>query len=363
MDGILGQIIRFRLIGTIICCIRGYIRVVANEKGEGGELIEDYENNWEFINILLKLRKSNFVGKISGFENGFLMVSNFKEEMNLNPDEYYVDDIEKFIFPKIQNFGSKYPSRNANPFIFYDPTRIARKYEAKVENIGFRLLPYYLGKMNNELSLYREGVSFGTLQGPRNEVPYLTSVLNKLRENFTNLQDGLYHYDKLNTALVLEKMCLFDVSTFKFRLLLENIVNFYKTIDFLNNNISIRVANAFCCFNTESLNELKNNLKRSENWVDLSTYFCMTLPFNSFNAVIIGSKKGEDINVFLPVRYNIEIVRKVTFAIEIIFKVFPDVFKLTSRNRTVNFKIFSPHDTNKFFSNLRCLLLVYAFYQ
>ena len=80
-------------------------------------------------------------------------------------------DIEKFIFPKIQNFGSKYPSRNANPFIFYDPTRIARKYEAKVENIGFRLLSYYLGKMNNELSLYREGVSFGTLQGPRNEVP------------------------------------------------------------------------------------------------------------------------------------------------------------------------------------------------
>ena len=83
MDDILGQIIRFRLIGTIICCIRGYIRVVANEKGEGGELIEDYENNWEFINILLKLRKSNFVGKISSFENGFLMVSNFKEEKNL----------------------------------------------------------------------------------------------------------------------------------------------------------------------------------------------------------------------------------------------------------------------------------------
>ena len=71
----------------------------------------------------------------------------------------------------------------------------------------------------------------------------------------------------------------------------------------------------------------------------------MTLPFNSFNAVIIGSKKGEDINVFVPRQCNEEIVRKVTFAMEIIFKVFRDVFKLTSRNRTVNFKKFSQRFT------------------
>ena len=216
--------------------------------------------------------------------------------------------------------------------------------------------------MNNSFSLYKEGVSFGTLQGPRNEVPYLTPMLTKLKESFTNLMENPYHYETLNTDLGLEKICLFDISTFKFRLLLENIVNFYKTIDFLNNDISVRIANAFCGFNTESLNELKNNLKRSENWLDLSTYFCMTLPFDSFNEVIIGSKKGKDINVFVPRKCNEEIVRKVTFAIEIIFEVFRDVFKLTSRNRTVNFKIFSPHDTNGFFNNLKCLLLVYAFY-
>ena len=55
--------------------------------GGGGELIEDYENNWGFINILRELRKRNFIGKITGFENGFLMVSNFEEEMNLNPEK------------------------------------------------------------------------------------------------------------------------------------------------------------------------------------------------------------------------------------------------------------------------------------
>ena len=41
---------------------------------------------------------------------------------------------------------------------------------------------------------------------------------------------------------------------------------------------------------------------------------------------------------------------------------FRDVFKLTSRNRTINFKIFSPHEINGFFNDLKCLLLVYAFY-
>ena len=100
MDGILIQLVRLRFIGTIVCCVRGYIQVVANEKGEGGELIEDYENNWGFINILRELRKRNFIGKITGFENGFLMVSNFEEEMNLNPEK-------KFIFPKLdENFFS-----------------------------------------------------------------------------------------------------------------------------------------------------------------------------------------------------------------------------------------------------------------
>ena len=59
----------------------------SKRKGGGGELIEDYENNWGFINILRELRKRNFIGKITGFENGFLMVSNFEEEMNLNPEK------------------------------------------------------------------------------------------------------------------------------------------------------------------------------------------------------------------------------------------------------------------------------------
>lgn len=369
MDSILGQLVKLRFIGTIICCVRGYIQVIANDKGEGGELIEDYESNWEFINIMRKLRKRSFIGKISGFENGFLIVSNLKEEMNYNQVKYYgdtikkfifpkIDEIETFTFPKIQNFGSNYPSKNGVPFIFYDPTKIARKFEAKVENIGFRLLPYYL---NNESSLYRERVNFGTLQGPRNEVPYLTSFIHKLREKFTSFQENPYDYETLNTDLILEKICLFDISNFKFRLLLENIVNFYKTVDFLNNDISVRIANAFCGFNTESLAELRNSLKHSENWTDLSNYFCMTLPFDNHNVIIIGSKKSNDVNVF-AITCTEEVIRKVTFAIEIIFEVFRIVFKLTSRNTTVNFKILSPHDTSGFFNNLKCLLLVYAFY-
>ena len=369
MDSILGQLVKLRFIGTIICCVRGYIQVIANDKGEGGELIEDYESNWEFINIMRKLRKRSFIGKISGFENGFLIVSNLKEEMNYNQVKYYgdtikkfifqkIDEIETFTFPKIQNFGSNYPSKNGVPFIFYDPTKIARKFEAKVENIGFRLLPYYL---NNESSLYRERVNFGTLQGPRNEVPYLTSFIHKLREKFTSFQENPYDYETLNTDLILEKICLFDISNFKFRLLLENIVNFYKTVDFLNNDISVRIANAFCGFNTESLAELRNSLKHSENWTDLSNYFCMTLPFDNHNVIIIGSKKSNDVNVF-AITCTEEVIRKVTFAIEIIFEVFRIVFKLTSRNTTINFKILSPHDTSGFFNNLKCLLLVYAFY-
>ena len=369
MDSILEQLVRLRFIGTIICCVRGYIQVVPNDKGEGGELIEDYAKNWDFIDIFRKLRNRKFIGKISGFENGFLMVSNLKEEMNYNQVKHYADNIEKFIFqkmdmiesfifPKIQNFGSKCPSKNGVPFIFYDPTRIARKFEAKVENIGFRLLPYYL---NNESSLYREGVNFGTLQGPRNEVPYLTSFVHILREKFTNFQENPYDYEKLNKDLVLEKICLMDISTFKFRLFLENIVNFYNTVDFLNNDISVRIANAFCGFNSESLAELKNRLKHSENWTDLSNYFCMTLPFDNHNVIIIGSKKSNDVNVFTNICTE-KVIRKVTFAIEIIFEVFRDVFKLTSRNKTVNFKIFSSHETSGFFNNLKCLLLVYAFY-
>jgi len=41
MDSILEQLVRLRFIGTIICCVRGYIQVVPNDKGEGGELIEE----------------------------------------------------------------------------------------------------------------------------------------------------------------------------------------------------------------------------------------------------------------------------------------------------------------------------------
>ena len=57
----------------------------------------------------------------------------------------YTDDIEKLIFPKIPNFGPKFPSMGNNmPFIFYNPARMANNFKPKVENIGNRLLLYHL---------------------------------------------------------------------------------------------------------------------------------------------------------------------------------------------------------------------------
>ena len=115
-------------------------------------------------------------------------------------------------------------------------------------------------------------------------------------ENCNNLKAGLYTYDKLQKDLLLEKICLADISNLKFRILLEKMLNIFGTIEFLNSDTSKRVSDGFFYFTSDNLNtNVKKNLKYSENWLDIYTYFAMTIPFysksKSFNAMIIGAKK------------------------------------------------------------------------
>ena len=137
------------------------MRVLANDKGEIGGSLEDYNRNWEFQSILLKLHEREFSGKIAMYKNGFTWVSDTYEQPIYNPTITITDDIARLIFPKIPEFGTKFPSMgNDTLFIFYNPARMVDKFEPKVENVGFRLFPYYLGnlgKMNMEPCLYRGG--------------------------------------------------------------------------------------------------------------------------------------------------------------------------------------------------------------
>ena len=88
---------------------------------------------------------------------------------------------------------------------------------------------------------------------------------------------------------------------------------------------------------------VKENLRYSINWLDRFTYFAMSIPFYSktcsFNAMIIGAKKGTNVNAFIPVACNVNILKKITYSIKLIFEVFRGVNKFNSKNKPVKYKI------------------------
>ena len=373
MDAILENLLFIKFIGAIICSVGGYIEIMENDLGELGETVEDYNRNWEFQSILLKLYEREFSGTIRFYKSGFFWVSDSYEKPIYNLAFTLTNSISKFFFPKfpIQGYGSKFPSMGNNmPFIFYNPTRMIEKFEPKVENIGFRLLPYYLGnlgKINMEPCLYRGGFNNENLQGPCNENSTIRMLLDILMENCNKLKEGLYTYNKLKKDLILEKICLTDISNVKFRILMEKALNIFGTVEFLNADSSKRLSDGFCHFQSDNLNfTVKENLRFSENWLDRSTYFAMSIPFYSktcpFNAMIIGEKKGTNVNAFIPVACNANILKKITYSIELIFEVFRGVYKFNSKNEPVKFSVYASGNKGPFCSNLRTLLMVYGFY-
>ena len=71
MDAILENLLFIKFIGAIICSIGGYIEIMENDLGELGETVEDYNRNWEFQSILLKLYEREFSGTIRFYKSGF----------------------------------------------------------------------------------------------------------------------------------------------------------------------------------------------------------------------------------------------------------------------------------------------------
>ena len=71
MDAILENLTFMRFIGAIMCSVRGYISVLENDLGELGGTVEDYNRNWEFQSILMKLCEREFSGTLQMYKNGF----------------------------------------------------------------------------------------------------------------------------------------------------------------------------------------------------------------------------------------------------------------------------------------------------
>ena len=132
MDAILENLTFMRFIGAIMCSVRGYISVLENDLGELGGTVEDYNRNWEFQSILVKLCEREFSGTLQMYKNGFFWVSNSYEKPIHNPAITITNNMARFILPKnsIPIYGTKFPSMgNDMLFIFYNPARMIDNYE------------------------------------------------------------------------------------------------------------------------------------------------------------------------------------------------------------------------------------------
>ena len=92
---------------------------------------------------MLDLFRTNFFGNIQIFKNGFVSVEN-ENGFDLNPDltTSPIEKFPKFVFPKIPDHGSKFPSILFNvlfPYIFYDHGTMDSYYTWD-RNLGFLML-------------------------------------------------------------------------------------------------------------------------------------------------------------------------------------------------------------------------------
>ena len=113
----------------------------------------------------------------------------------------------------------------------------------------------------------------------------------------------------------------------------------------MSNDFCKRSSDSFTDFHNEHLNEMiKRRLAKIEIWGE-STYFGLTIPFFHSNltyyAVVIGDRDGTNVKVFLPTVGIINIVKKITFSIEMIFEVFRTVHETKTHQSSIAYELYS----------------------
>ena len=267
---------------------------------------------------------------------------------------------DKYIYPKLPNIGSDYAtlSAKAYPFVFTDGISYSPQ-EDDIPNLGYLMLTSSLKKPYAGAPQYPE-VIMHPMPGPLNQDTKIASLLSWFNVQFAELT-GAERAEHKSWKRVFSK----DLPNFTFHILLNNLVNAYRNVDFVNQETMGKVTDSFAL--GENLSEMETIVSKFQQWKwsSLNAWFCAVLhsPINKdeIEAVIVGSKSIEGVQVFSPTIVTKKGLNRIRYCTEILREAFRRIFKLKRATSPVHLNVFSAQGNNNC-TRLRVLAMIWAHY-
>ena len=241
-------------------------------------------------------------------------------------------EIDEFLFPLVPNIGSSFPwiSKSKPPFIFMDPTSYVAE-EDSMPNVGYLMLTSSLGEIYSGAPRYPQIIA-NPPSGPLNSHTDLKAILGKWGSIYSKMT-GTQRHKHQSWKRTFSK----DIPKSSLNILLENLVNPFKNVDCLNQEIMNELSLSYQDAGNLTTAEKMVHLLGQSRWSSLNTWFYGIIPMeenkDDLEAIIIGSKYKRGLKIFCPTQITNRGLARVRYFSEIIREGFRRHFRV-------------PHDVN-----------------
>ena len=282
--------------------------------------------------------------------------------MNQNTDERTETEtkMEDFLFPMVPNIGTSFPwiSTSKPPFIFMDPTSYVVKEES-MPNIGYLMLTTSLVEIHSGAPRYPQ-ITANPPSGPLNSTTDLKTILGKWGSTYSKLT-GTQRHQHQSWKRTFSK----DIPRSTLNVLLENLVNTFKNVDCINQEIMNELSLSYKDAGNLTTMEKMVNLFQQSKWTSLTTWFYCIIPaeenVDDIEAIIVGSKYKRDLKIFCPTKVTNKGLARIRYCSEILRESFRRHFKVPHNVKPTPLEIICSNG-NRNCKALRTLALIWAYF-